>query len=124
MGNPFCHVELLSNNSDQAKQFYSQLFDWKLNDMSMPEGTYTLIEVGSQGTGGGIMSNPVPQSPSHWMPYVLVDDVAESAQQAEALGAAILRQKTEVPGAGWLAIIQDPAGAVFGLWQMAQPESG
>ncbi|MCH7535002.1 MAG: VOC family protein, partial [Bacteroidetes bacterium] len=30
MPNPFCHIELQTNDTDKAKDFYSQLFDWKL----------------------------------------------------------------------------------------------
>ena len=57
MANPFVHVELSTNDLPKARAFYSQLFDWKLEDMSMDNGTYTLINVG-EGTGGGMMTTP------------------------------------------------------------------
>ncbi|MGH8773190.1 MAG: VOC family protein, partial [Burkholderiales bacterium] len=46
MANPFCHVELNSNDLSKAKSFYQKLFDWKLEDMPMGEMTYTMIGVG------------------------------------------------------------------------------
>jgi predicted enzyme related to lactoylglutathione lyase len=52
MANPFVHVELNTTDVAKAKGFYSKLFDWKLEDMPMEGGTYTLIHVG-EGTGGG-----------------------------------------------------------------------
>ena len=55
MANPFVHVELNTTDLDKAKSFYTGLFDWQLEEMPMPGGTYTLIKVGS-GTGGGMMS--------------------------------------------------------------------
>ena len=61
MPNPFCHVELNTTDLKKAKDFYSQLFNWKLEDM--PDGSYTMIRVG-EGTGGGMMKNPVPGAPS------------------------------------------------------------
>jgi predicted enzyme related to lactoylglutathione lyase len=114
MGNPFCHVELLTLDVAKAKKFYKDLFDWKLQDM--PDMGYTMIDVG-EGTGGGMMKNPVPGTPSHWMAYVLVEDAAASTKKAKSLGAKIHKEVTEVPGYGWLSVITDPTGATLGLWQ-------
>ena len=117
MGNPFVHVELNTTNVARAKEFYSQLFDWTLEDMAMgPSETYTLIKVGD-GTGGGLLRNPVPGMPSFWLSYVLVDDIGAATQKAKSLGATIFKDSIEVPGMGWLSIITDPTGATLGLWQ-------
>ncbi|OGU16598.1 MAG: glyoxalase [Geobacteraceae bacterium GWC2_53_11] len=119
MANPFVHVELATTDVAGAKEFYSKLFDWKLEDV--PGAEYTLINVG-EGTGGGIMKTVQPDSPSYWMAYVLVDDVAVAAEKARTLGATICKDVTEVPGMGWFSIITDPAGAMLALWQ-ANPDS-
>ncbi len=117
MGNPFVHVELNTTDVAGAKEFYSQLFDWTLEDMAMgPSETYTLIKVGD-GTGGGLLRNPVPGMPSFWLSYVLVDDIGAATQKAKSLGATIFKDSIEVPGMGWLSIITDPTGATLGLWQ-------
>jgi predicted enzyme related to lactoylglutathione lyase len=119
MGNPFVHVELMSTDAGKAKAFYGKLFDWKLEDMPMPDNTtYTMIGVGD-GTGGGLMKNPIPGAPSMWMPYVLVDDLKAATAKAKSLGATIMKDATEVPGMGSFTIITDPAGAMLGLWQTA-----
>lgn len=116
MGNPFIHVELLTDDVPKAKTFYSGLFDWKLEEM--PGMDYTMIQVGEgPGTGGGMMKNPVPDIPSRWFPYVLVADVAASTEKARSLGATVCKEITEVPGYGWFSIIFDPTGAALGLWQ-------
>jgi len=80
MGNPFVHVELMSNDVDKAKTFFGELFDWKLDDMPMGDMTYTMIRVG-EGTGGGMMKNPLPGGPSMWVAYVLVDDLKAAADK-------------------------------------------
>ena len=117
MANPFVHVELNTTDVDKAKEFYSQLFDWKLEDMAMgPSGTYTTIKVGD-GTGGGLLKNPMPGVPSFWLAYVLVDDISAATKKAESLGAKIVKNSIEVPDMGWLSIIADPTGAALGLWQ-------
>jgi len=116
MSNPFVHVELMSNDVGQAKSFYGKLFDWKFEDMPMNDTNYTMIRVG-EGTGGGLMKNPIPNAPSSWMAYVLVDDIKSATSKARSLGANVMKDVTEVPGAGSFSIITDPTGAMLGLWQ-------
>jgi hypothetical protein len=117
MANPFVHVELSTNDVDKAKSFYTGLFDWKLQDIPMPEGmVYTMIGVG-EGTGGGLMKNMIPGVPSFWLAYAGVPDIHAATAKAKALGATVMRDVTEVTDAGWLSIIVDPTGATLGLWQ-------
>jgi hypothetical protein len=117
MGNPFVHVELHTQDLEKSKKFYKALFDWKLKDVPMGEGSnYTLIEVG-EGTGGGIMKSPMPGAPSAWLAYVGVEDVTAATKKAEKLGAKVVQGKTEVPGMGWFSVIVDPTGAMLALWQ-------
>jgi predicted enzyme related to lactoylglutathione lyase len=75
-----------------------------------------MIKVG-EGTGGGLMKNPIPGAPSFWLSYVLVDDINASTRKAKSLGATVMKDVTEVMGAGWLSIITDPTGAPLGLWK-------
>jgi len=118
MANAFVHVELSTSDLGRAKEFYSKLFDWKLQDMPMPGGggAYTMIDVGN-GTGGGMMVNPMPGTPSHWQAYVGVDDIHASTKKAKELGAKILVDVTEVGQYGWMSVISDPTGATLAMWK-------
>jgi predicted enzyme related to lactoylglutathione lyase len=116
MANPFVHVELNTTDLNKAKTFYGKLFDWKLEDMPMGADSYTMIKVG-EGTGGGMMKQMVPGAPSAWLAYVNVDDINAATKKAKSLGATIMKDVTEVMGAGWLSIIVDPTGAPLGLWK-------
>jgi predicted enzyme related to lactoylglutathione lyase len=116
MGNPFIHIELNTTDVAKAKGFYGSLFDWKLEDVPMESMTYTMIKVGT-GTGGGMMKHPMPGAPSAWIPYVDVGDVEAATKKAKSLGANVVKDVTEVMGAGWFSIITDPTGAVLGLWK-------
>ncbi|MBV8201123.1 MAG: VOC family protein [Acidobacteria bacterium] len=117
MGNAFVHVELSTTDVGKAKDFYGKLFAWNLEDVPMgPDDTYTMIKV-DKGTGGGIMKQMIPGAPSAWLAYVEVDDIAAATKKAKSLGAKVMKDVTEVPGAGWLSIIVDPTGAVLGLWK-------
>lgn len=116
MANPFVHIELNTTDVAKAKSFYGTLFDWKLQDMPMSDGAYTMIGVG-EGTGGGLMKHPIPGAPSSWLAYVLVDDVKAATGKAKSLGATVLKDATEIPGMGWFSVIADPTGATLGLWE-------
>ena len=73
MANPFVHVELHTSDVAKAREFYTRLFDWKLQDVPMPGGggTYTMIDVG-KGVGGGMQTKPMPNAPVGWLSYVEV----------------------------------------------------
>jgi len=122
MANPFVHVELNTSDPEKAKAFYSKLFQWELEEMpnpGTPAHAYTMIKVGS-GTGGGIMKQ-IPGGPGGWLAYVQVDDIRASTEKAKSLGGKVMKDVMEVTGMGWLSFIQDPTGAVLGLWQ-AKPK--
>lgn len=117
MANAFVHVELQTTDLAKAKEFYKKLFDWKLEDAPMANGdNYTMIDVG-EGTGGGMMHNPAPGIPSHWLAYVAVDDVGAATEKAKALGATVAQENTEAGDYGWFSVIIDPTGAALALWQ-------
>jgi len=118
MANPFVHVELNTPDPGKAKEFYTKLFSWQLEDLPndvVPGEVYTMIKVGN-GTGGGIMKQ-VPGGPAGWLSYVGVEDIQAATKKAKSLGAKVMKDVTEVEDMGWLSIIQDPTGATLGLWQ-------
>jgi len=118
VANPFIHVELNTSDPEKAKAFYSKLFRWNLEDVpnaAVPDGSYTMIKVG-EGTGGGIMKQ-ILGGPSGWLAYVEVEDIHATTQKAKSLGGKIMKEPFEVMGVGWLSYIQDPTGAVLGLWK-------
>ena len=115
MGNPFVHVELMSTNVGK-RSLLRQIVRWKLEDMDMGDMTYTMIKVG-EGTGGGLMKNPMPDAESTWVAYVNVDDLKAATAKAKSLGATVIKDQVEVKGAGAFSIITDPTGAMLGLWE-------
>jgi predicted enzyme related to lactoylglutathione lyase len=117
MPNNFVHVELNTTDVDKAKAFYGKLFEWTLEDI--PGGGYTMIKMtkAGNGTGGGMMKQPMPGAPSAWLAYVEVDDIAVATKKAKSLGANVIKDVTEVMGMGWFSIFMDPTGAALGLWQ-------
>ena len=113
MANPFVHIELQTRDLAKAKDFYSKLFDWKIEDLPAPNGVtpYTMINVG-EGTGGGMFLNPDPKVPPHWLAYVGIDDIAASTNKARELGATVLQDVMQARDYVWLSVVMDPTGAV------------
>jgi predicted enzyme related to lactoylglutathione lyase len=119
MSNPFVHVELNTTDPEKAKDFYSKLFNWKMEkEQTLPGLDYTVIKPG-EGTGGGLLKQMMPGAPSTWLAYVIVDDIKAATEKAKTLGAKIMKDVTEIPGMGWFSIITDPTGAHLGLWKAA-----
>jgi uncharacterized protein len=83
MANPFVHVELMSTDIGKSKAFYGKLFDWTLEDVPLGDSTYTMIKVG-EGTGGGLMKNPMPNASSSWLAYVQVDELKKAVEKAKS----------------------------------------
>ncbi|HXD95058.1 MAG TPA: VOC family protein, partial [Candidatus Acidoferrum sp.] len=90
----------------------------KLQDVPMPGGggPYTMIDVGG-GTGGGMMANPAPGTPPHWMAYVGVDNIDASTKKAKELGATVLVDVMDVGEFGRMSVVNDPTGATLAMWQ-------
>jgi predicted enzyme related to lactoylglutathione lyase len=67
-----------------------------------------------------MMKHAIPGAPSAWMAYVLVDDIKAATAKTKSLGATVMKDATEVMGAGIFSIIVivDPAGAMLRLWQV------
>jgi hypothetical protein len=51
------------------------------------------------------------------VPYFATDDIDATAAKAAELGGTVFMGPMEVPGAGKMALVSDPTGAVHGLWQ-------
>lgn len=125
--NQFCWVELSTTDPAAAKQFYAKIFGWQLSDMESPNGSYTVAKVGD-GNVCGMMLLPEEAkkmgAPPNWLSYVAVSDANAAVQKIESLGGKVLKAPFEAGGMGVMAVIQDPTGAVFAIWQEKQSMGG
>ena len=108
------HVEFHVKEPKKVEKFYSSLFGWKFNPV--PGMDYSLFEApsGPPGGVGGLQ-------PGNWeegiINYILVNSVDDHVKRIEKAGGKVLTPKMEVPGQGWFALFQDPAGTKMALWQ-------
>ncbi len=117
----FCYVELATTDPDAAGEFYREMFGWMRSDMDMGEqGTYTQFVRGEKVTGAMHRLTPDQvgaQVPPHWGQYIAVQDVDAVTEKAKALGGNVLFGPFDVAEAGRMAVLQDPQGATFSVWQ-------
>jgi uncharacterized protein len=117
----FCWIELHTTDQNAAKSFYSALFGWEAHDNPMgPDSYYTEFKLQGREAAAGCTLRPEERSqgvPPHWMIYITVDSADAAAAKAQQLGGKICAPAFDVMDVGRMAVIQDPTGAFFCVWQ-------
>jgi len=116
----FCWHDLMTTDPAAAAAFYHGMFGWDVNPTPVGEGTYDMLVGAGEGLGGLVPLDPADGLPSHWMPYVAVDDLAAACDRAAELGGRVCVPATDL-GFGAFAVITDPQGGAFSFWQSRQP---
>jgi predicted enzyme related to lactoylglutathione lyase len=117
----FCWVELGTTDGEAAKKFYTELFGWTFNDSPIGPGmVYTMLKLDGKDVGALYKMPPDMTSqgiPPNWLSYALVASADESAAKAKELGGTLMKEPFDVMDVGRIAVIKDPTGAVFAIWQ-------
>ena len=117
----FCWIELHTTDQTAAKAFYSALFGWAPHDNPMgPNDYYTEFKLQGREAAAGCTLRPDERAqgiPPYWMIYITVENTDAAVTKAQQLGGKILAPAFDVMDAGRMAVIQDPTGAVFCVWQ-------
>jgi predicted enzyme related to lactoylglutathione lyase len=112
---------LSTTDQNAAKTFYTSLFGWTFEDSPMgPNEFYTMFSLNGMISGAAYTmrgDETAMNIPPHWNLYVDVENADESARKAGELGAKLLAPPFDVYTYGRMAVIQDPTGAVFSIWQ-------
>jgi hypothetical protein len=117
----FCWVELATSDASAGKTFYTSLLGWTFQDMPGGAGPYTLLKKNGKDVAGLYAIRPDQQGmPPNWSSYVSVESADQSAAKAKELGGTVLMEPFEVEDLGRMAVIRDPDGAFFSLWQPRQ----
>jgi uncharacterized protein len=115
----FCWIELATSNQSAAKSFYNALFGWAGKDIPIGANNYySLMELQGRIAAGAFTLTPSESAgvPPHWHLYVAVANADEAAKKAGELGGKVV-EAFDVMDRGRAALIQDPTGAFFSVWQ-------
>ncbi|MFY1699836.1 MULTISPECIES: VOC family protein [unclassified Solwaraspora] len=111
-------VELSTPDPDKVEPFYRALLGWTVRSERLGATTYRMCGIDGRDVAG--ISNAAALHggrPRGWIVYFAVDDVSHSAARAVALGGELVTRPRYLPAAGTGAVVIDPFGAAFGLYQ-------
>ncbi|NJC68691.1 VOC family protein [Planosporangium thailandense] len=108
-----CWTDVSTPDPDASREFYGSLFGWTSSAGSvdgyvnfyLDDRAVAGLRVGEQGSRAG------------WLPYVSTDDADATLGMVRDNGGAVLAGPTELGDAARIAIVADPGGAAFGVWQ-------
>lgn len=118
-----CWIDLMVPDQQAAIDFYCDLFGWQ-GEVGPPEqGGYSVCTLKGKPVAGimkamnqdGTVPDPMP--PTAWTTYLSTDAIDATLRSVTEAGGTAVVPPMDVMDLGRMAVITDPAGAVFGLWQ-------
>jgi hypothetical protein len=117
----FCWFELSTTDQDSARAFYRGLFGWDSADEDLgAQGVYTRFSIDGKEVAATSLLQPDQSAngvPPNWMIYVMVANADETASRVSAAGGTLINAPFDVDALGRMALIADPAGATFAIWE-------
>src|SRR4051794_14476397 len=115
-----CWVAGVHPDPPAAAEFYAELFGWETEDL-MPPGSsehYIVCRLGGWDVAALVSSGPAPAPPEAvWASHVWVAGADAAAETAKQEGGAVIAEPFDSPGGARVAVLADPAGAAFCLWE-------
>ena len=112
MTHPVVHAEIRSADPDATRQFFADLFGWKVASEGAFPG-YTFIDTGAE-NGTYVAIGPRQSAEDEVLFFVAVQDVAETLAKAERLGGTIVQPAQHVPGTSF-GVFADAQGHRIGV---------
>ena len=112
------YFNISADDMERAKNFYAELFDWKIEKVTEPLEYYSIETTalsGEEGISGGITKREYPDQKI--ITFIGVPSVDECIDKVKKLGGKVLELNTDAAGVGYLAIFNDTENNTFGLWK-------
>ena len=114
--------ELMSLEPEKARKFYSEVVGLTTSPLEGGPFPYTVWFQDDEPVGGLIPAQGEQKgwpsgSRPHWVSSFAADDVDRAVQKTEELGGKALVPPTDIPKFGRAAVLKDPEGAVFGVFE-------
>ncbi|MFF8970927.1 VOC family protein [Streptomyces sp. NPDC014995] len=109
-------IDVGTTDIGRASTFYGALFGWRFESAGPDAGGYGFFQLDGRIAAGGMQTTP-EQGPPSWTVYFRSPDAEATCKAAEQAHGRVLFPPMEVMGRGTMALLADPAGAPFGLWQ-------
>ncbi|RPJ27521.1 MAG: VOC family protein [Chloroflexi bacterium] len=114
--------ELMSMDPQRAEAFYQEVIGLKAAPLEGGPFPYIVWMRDEEPVGGlippqdGQKGWPSGTKP-HWVSSFATADVDKAVEKAQKLGGQVLVPPIDIPQFGRAAVLKDPEGAVFGIFQ-------
>jgi uncharacterized protein len=115
-GVQFNHLEIPADDPARAKRFYAELFGWEFTEMPGFDDYY-LFDMGVIERSGGAIGMRGQSTGDKLRIYLVVDAIDATVAKVPGLGGSVTTPRTEIPGQGWYAVINDSEGTELGLFE-------
>jgi predicted enzyme related to lactoylglutathione lyase len=110
-------IDLGVPDLERAMEFYAAIFGWAFDVGPAEFGSYTTCTLRGRRVAA-IMPNPDPSATAFWWQvYLATADCDRTVERVRAAGGEVLAEPSDVMNQGRMALVRDPVGAQFGLWQ-------
>jgi predicted enzyme related to lactoylglutathione lyase len=117
----FSWTDLSTTDQDGAKEFYTQLIGWEVDDRPVGDGVVYSVALLAGKEVAAISPQPEQQreagAPPMWNSYITVRSADEALARAKQLGATVHAPAFDVLDVGRMGVVQDPQGAFFEVWE-------
>jgi len=116
----FCWLDLAATDVGRATDFYGGLFGWQAQEQIANNGSFIRMRLSDREVGSVYQLRNAQIAlgmPSHWTPYIRVDDLDCVTQRVPLLGGKVIVRPFTVTGIARIALIADSVGAQVGLWE-------
>ena len=117
MYNKVGYIEIPTDNVEETKSFYSNMFGWEYEQTAeeggeVEGGNYWYIK------NAGLKGAITPKRENNQTPtfYIMVESIDDFIAKSQKQGAKIIVNKKEI-SEGFYATLQDKQKNTFGLWQ-------
>lgn len=111
-----CWVDAVHRDPVAAAEFYSALFDWECERSDSPDA-HIVGRIRGLDVAGLGATDPGGSDVATWNTYVWASSADETTAAAVAAGGTVVTAPIDIPGAGRLAMVADPEGAIVGVWE-------
>jgi predicted enzyme related to lactoylglutathione lyase len=115
-----CWVAAVEPDPEQAAGFYADLFGWETTNLMPPEspGKYFVCRLRGREVAAVVSQHGAPPPPVPvWATHISVKSADDTAAKVTGAGGSVIADPFDSPGGGRMAVLADPSGAVFCVWQ-------
>ncbi|OEV05203.1 hydrolase [Streptomyces oceani] len=99
-----------------GRRFYGELMGWGFSEPDPERDAYT-VALSDGRAAAGMLAKPDGRTPTDWVQHLATSDAKAAVERVRAAGGQVMMDPFELGGTGVTAVVADPGGAVFQLWQ-------